>query len=75
MDSDNIPLDDPAQLFESPLYQEHGTLFWPDFCNMVSFRRETFGVFGLPEFPNHPQALKTKNERKKKKKKRERNEN
>ena len=30
LDSDNIPLLDPASLFESPIYKEYGTIFWPD---------------------------------------------
>ena len=30
LDSDNIPLVDPESLYESPIYQEYGTLFWPD---------------------------------------------
>lgn len=31
LDSDNLPLVDPAYLFDDPLYQQHGNLFWPDF--------------------------------------------
>jgi alpha 1,2-mannosyltransferase len=30
LDSDNIPLVDPATLFDHPIYKEYGTLFWPD---------------------------------------------
>lgn len=30
LDSDNIPVIDPAELWESPMYQEYGTIFWPD---------------------------------------------
>ncbi|RMZ91304.1 hypothetical protein DV736_g1457, partial [Chaetothyriales sp. CBS 134916] len=30
MDSDNVPIIDPAELFESPTYKEYGTIFWPD---------------------------------------------
>ncbi|KAF2158271.1 glycosyltransferase family 71 protein [Myriangium duriaei CBS 260.36] len=30
LDSDNIPIIDPEELFESPLYKKYGTLFWPD---------------------------------------------
>ena len=32
----------------------------PDYCNMVSFRKETFGVFGLPAPPYHPQPRTNK---------------
>ena len=28
-------------------YTAKGALFWPDFCNMISMREETYGVFGL----------------------------
>lgn len=30
LDSDNIPVLDPALLYESDVYKEYGTLFWPD---------------------------------------------
>ncbi|KAH8700953.1 mannosyltransferase putative-domain-containing protein [Talaromyces proteolyticus] len=30
LDSDNIPLVAPESLYESDVYQEYGTLFWPD---------------------------------------------
>lgn len=60
MDSDNIPLADPAELFDSQLYTHHGAVFWPDFCNMVSFRPETLGVFGLPDRPHQPQPRENK---------------
>ena len=30
LDADNIPVLDPASLYESPVYKEYGTLFWPD---------------------------------------------
>jgi alpha 1,2-mannosyltransferase len=30
LDSDNIPVLDPESLYESSVYQEYGTLFWPD---------------------------------------------
>ena len=32
MDSDNMPLRDPAVLFDSPTFREHGALFWCAFC-------------------------------------------
>jgi hypothetical protein len=30
MDSDNIPLSDPADLFESIEFKRSGSVFWPD---------------------------------------------
>ena len=30
LDADNIPVIDPASLYETPAYKEYGTLFWPD---------------------------------------------
>ena len=30
LDSDNIPMIDPADLYETDIYKEFGTLFWPD---------------------------------------------
>ena len=35
LDSDNIALTDPAFLFEHPVYQERGAVFWPDFHKEV----------------------------------------
>lgn len=31
MDADNIPLRNPAELFELKEYKDHGAVFWPDF--------------------------------------------
>ncbi|GAM87051.1 hypothetical protein ANO11243_050720 [Dothideomycetidae sp. 11243] len=30
LDSDNIPVEDPAILFDSNVYQKYGSVFWPD---------------------------------------------
>jgi alpha 1,2-mannosyltransferase len=30
LDSDNVPIIDPESLYESSVYKEYGTLFWPD---------------------------------------------
>lgn len=35
LDSDNIALTDPTFLFEHPVYQERGAVFWPDFHKEV----------------------------------------
>ncbi|RCI02096.1 hypothetical protein CU098_003720, partial [Rhizopus stolonifer] len=31
LDSDNVPVQDPTFLFDTPEYQNSGALFWPDF--------------------------------------------
>ncbi|GAA5996814.1 uncharacterized protein JCM10292_003218 [Rhodotorula paludigena] len=31
LDSDNVPLVDPTFLFDSPTYQKHGIVLWPDY--------------------------------------------
>ena len=44
LDSDSVPLVDPALLFESAAYEKHGNVFWPDrWCEPV----ELFGELGL----------------------------
>jgi len=30
LDADNVTLIDPTSMFDSPQYQEHGAIFWPD---------------------------------------------
>lgn len=42
LDSDNVPLVDPTFLFDSPTYQKHGIVLWPDF-NRDSGALSTFG--------------------------------
>eukprot|EP00045_Choanoeca_perplexa_P005056 m.42686 g.42686 ORF g.42686 m.42686 type:complete len:449 (+) comp12907_c0_seq1:82-1428(+) len=46
MDADNFALHDPEELFDSEMYKKHGAVMWPDVCNMVSVRKETYKVFG-----------------------------
>ncbi|OQO04440.1 hypothetical protein B0A48_09362 [Cryoendolithus antarcticus] len=57
LDSDNIPLTLPEDLFEAPTYKEYGTVFWPDiartrhqnpiwaitrtFCNPAEYEQES----------------------------------
>lgn len=60
LDSDNIPLRDPSYLFDAEPYASTGALFWKDYCNMISFRKETFGVFGLPEPQDYVQPRPNK---------------
>jgi hypothetical protein len=33
LDSDSLPLADPSRLFDDPLYQQRGALFWPGVHN------------------------------------------
>lgn len=35
IDGDSLPLGNPEQLFDSPVYQMHGSLFWPDFWDAI----------------------------------------
>jgi len=60
LDSDNIPLTEPSAVFEAEQYVSTGALFWPDFCNMISMRKETFAVFGLQEPQNYVQPRPNK---------------
>ena len=38
LDADNVPLIDPAFLFETPQYAESGAIFWPDFGRLAESR-------------------------------------
>ena len=41
LDSDSVPLVDPARLFASKVYAEHGNVFWPDrWCEPVPLLEE-----------------------------------
>ena len=48
LDADNVPVCDPTFLFETPQYQEHGAIFWPDFGRLGS------GPRGLARVRQHP---------------------
>ena len=37
LDADNVPLLDPAVLFDTPEYAQHGALFWPDYGRMEAY--------------------------------------
>ena len=39
LDADNVPVKDPAFLFDSPQYREHGAIFWPDYNRLAASRR------------------------------------
>jgi hypothetical protein len=44
MDSDNLPLVDPAQLFTTEEYQQKGDMFWPDLWNEGFVSPEIYDV-------------------------------
>ena len=49
IDADSLALRDPAALFESPRYAEHGNLFWPDAAMLSTLvpHPDAFGVHSL----------------------------
>ncbi|KAL1870378.1 hypothetical protein Plec18167_007512 [Paecilomyces lecythidis] len=47
LDSDNIPIIDPAELYDSPTYKEHGTLFWSD----IARTRPNNPIWGITNTP------------------------
>lgn len=47
LDSDNLPLRDPAFLFETPQYRAKGALFWPDVSTMAA-DRPLWRIFRVP---------------------------
>ena len=53
LDADNIPIRDPAYLFESALYQETGAIFWPD-VGRTEPGRAIWDLMSVP-FRNEPE--------------------
>lgn len=47
LDADSFPVQDPAQLFESPQYQQHGAMLWQDYWASTS-APQLAGVLGIP---------------------------
>jgi Mannosyltransferase putative len=47
LDTDNIPLTDPAALFDAPAYTEAGVLLWPDFWTDMWMQRAIYSLLGL----------------------------
>lgn len=47
LDADNVPVQNPEFLFDSPQFREHGAVFWPDFNNMEP-EREIWDLTGVP---------------------------
>lgn len=66
LDSDNLPLQNPEALFESPQYLKKGSSFWPDwwqrsrtqqipfFLDVDPFAYNTFGLQAPWEVSDHP---------------------
>lgn len=54
LDADNVPVQDPTSLFESPEYQRHGAVLWPDFYQRGSpdvrhdLSPAVWETFGIP---------------------------
>jgi len=57
LDADNMPVRDPAFLFDEPEYQRHGAVFWPDYhanwpeerVMWYAVHADTWRAFGIPE--------------------------
>jgi FkbM family methyltransferase len=47
LDADNVPVRDPAFLFDSPEFRAAGAIFWPDY-RMLSPRRQIWKLCGVP---------------------------
>lgn len=66
LDSDNLPLQNPEGLFESPQYLKKGSSFWPDwwqrtktqqipfFLDVDPYAYNTFGLQAPWEISDHP---------------------
>jgi len=53
LDADQVPVRDPAFLFDEPEYLKHGAVFWPDRPDLEGHwhevRRDTWRAFGIPD--------------------------
>lgn len=57
LDADNAPCNaDPSFLFDTPEYQRHGAVFWPDYDNW-ELAPGVWKVFGMPD--RHEPAFET----------------
>jgi hypothetical protein len=54
LDSDNMPVNDPGFLFETPEFLEYGALFWPDFWKYPA-DHPMWKIIGLPCEDEHEQ--------------------
>ena len=53
LDADNVPLRDPAFLFDTPEYRAHGAIFWPD-LERLEKHRDIWELCGL-EYRDEPE--------------------
>ena len=57
LDADNLPLQNPEVLFNSPEYRRSGTLFFSDWWDMVEWvKPQAYTAFGLP-YPGDERAI------------------
>ena len=47
LDTDNIPVIDPSFVFDLGVYQQFGTVFWPDICGYTTAAQTMWEVFGM----------------------------
>jgi len=47
LDADNVPVVDPTYLFDTPEYKATGSIFWPDYGRLESFR-EIWRLCNIP---------------------------
>ena len=47
LDADNVPVADPAYLFDEPEYQACGAMFWPDISNAKAPENPRWNTFGV----------------------------
>lgn len=53
LDADNVPIVDPAFLFDSPEFQSTGAIFWPDYGRLAP-ERSIWKLTGVP-YRNEPE--------------------
>jgi hypothetical protein len=53
LDADNVPVRNPAYLFDAPEYRHHGAVFWPDYGRLAPFR-EIWHICNVP-FRDEPE--------------------
>ena len=57
LDSDNLPLRNPEDLFEAAEYRRSGTLFFSDWWDLAEWvKPQAYTAFGLP-YPGQERAL------------------
>lgn len=53
LDADNVPVKDPAFLFDLPEFKRTGSIFWPDYGSLAP-EREIWSICGIP-YQNEPE--------------------